>query len=426
LQTSDFIIKEIGSHIRYIDGAQTQKLPWSFVRPVEKYTKAFLSDIEIMLRPQWKYNYTLLTNNLYDFYSNILSGYEYFVPAKSLTDVLDKLNKFFYVISFPSIERKNILLHCLLGHEIGHLAAKEYFTPQREQEFLQSIPDKITPIADKRIEEECSNVLPLLIPQIRQQMTQTLIKQATDAWRKGLEELLSDIVGCFLFGPAILFSILEFAVQDFYGLDGKPDRDNNYYPPWRMRLRNILEVIKDLQLYPLPEDKFKSKSIIDTINKRFKLIENMTKEIPDKEIIATDPVLKISYEEIDKDIITAKEIYKTKLGKLLVNASNLYKYLPDLIERIDHGIPPNAYEKSINEREPAKIFEIINAVWFYKLSWEDCLLNKSGIFSEDIYEKRNRMNQLALKALEYSDIEKEYIDWYLQKTGHLPKYEAEG
>jgi hypothetical protein len=36
------------------------------------------------------------------------------------------------------------------------------------------------------------------------------------------------------------------------------------------------------------------------------------------------------------------------------------------------------------------------------------------------------MNQLALKALEYSDIEKEYIDWYLQKTGHLPKYEAEG
>lgn len=133
LQTSDSIVRELGSHMRYIDGAQTQKLPWSLIRPVEKLLKKFLPDIEIMFRPKWEYNYTIITTNLYDYYSNILARYKKYVSEQRLEeDILSPLNKSFYIISFPSIERKNILLHCLFGHEIGHLAAKEYFTKQRE------------------------------------------------------------------------------------------------------------------------------------------------------------------------------------------------------------------------------------------------------------------------------------------------------
>ena len=426
LQATDSIVRDLGSHIRYVDGAQTQKLPWSFISPIEKYLKEFLPDIEIMFRPKWEYNYTIITTNLYDYYLNTLSRYKIYASEKSLTDVLSPLKKSFYIVSFPTIERKNILLHCLLGHEIGHLVAKEYFTLQpRNQKLLQSIRDKVaTIINNKYIEDKFPNVPPLFIPQLAQQTRQEEIKKATKIWQKGLEEILSDIIGSFLFGPAVLFSTLEIALQDLNGLDNLPDEGNNYYPPWRMRLRNIFEVINDLELFPLQKDKFQSERIVNSVTQRFNLIKDIIGRESDKEVIESNDIVKIAYEEIEKDIIKAKEIYTDRLKDLVVRPFNLYKHLSHLIERIEYGIPLNAYEKSINEREPATIVEIINAAWFHKLSWEDHLFDEKGNFNEKICEKRDRMNRLTLKALEYSDIEREYIVWYLKKTGQLPKYEV--
>lgn len=423
LQTSDSIIRELGSHIRYVDGAQIRKLPWSFIKPFEKYVNDFLPDVEIMLRPQWKYNYTILVESLYEVYSIYLPRFEHYVCEKSLIDVLSPLGKSFYIISFPSLERKNILLHCLLGHEIGHLLSKEYFTKARQQELLQTISDKIAIITstdiDKRLEAEPSMAHPLFIPLFKQEAAQAEIERANKAWQKGLEEILSDIIGSFLFGPAILFSTLEVALQDLNGLDNIPDAENNYYPPWRMRLRNILEVIKDLKLFPLPNDKFVSESIVEGVTKRFTLAEDIVRERSDEDTISKDPILKIAYEEISKDIIKAKELFKNKLK--ILNPSDLYRHISHLIGRIENGIPPNAYEKSINEREPAKIAEIINAVWFHKLSWGEHLYDDNGNFNGQMCEKRGRINRLALKALEYSDIEIEYIE----KMGKPEEYKVD-
>lgn len=290
---------------------------------------------------------------------------------------------------------------------------------------MHSIHSRIVAIIDKRADNELANIPPLFVPEIKQQMAQAEIKRATYVWQKGLEEILSDIIGSFLFGPAVLFSTLEFALQDLNGLDKLPGEDNNYYPPWRMRLRNISEAISALKLFPLQEDSFKSKSVVISIMKRVNLIEEIAKEKFDKENIEKDPILNISYEEIGKDIVIAKEIYKEKLKALSVKLSDFYKHLPHLIDKIDYGIPPNAYEKSINEREPATVVEIINAAWFHKLSWKDHLFDEKGNFRKEVCEKRDKMNRLALKALEYSDIESEYIDWYIKKMGKPPKYEVD-
>jgi len=241
-------------------------------------------------------------------------------------------------------------------------------------------------------------------------MLQIDMKRTTKMWEKGLEEILSDILGCFLFGPAILFSTLEIALQDLDGLDKAPDGNNNLYPPWRMRLRNIFQTVKELGLLPLPEDKFGMKKVVSNVNQRFKLIENMVNKTPDKEGIEKDEIAKIAYEEIEKDIPVAKQIFKEELKSLLVKPSDFYEHLPHLIERIDFGIPPNAFEKSIYERKQSTLVEIINAAWFHKLAWEDHLLKEDGNFNSEIIEKRSRMNRLTLKALEYSDIETDYIN----------------
>ncbi|MBI5195951.1 MAG: hypothetical protein HZA10_06485 [Nitrospirae bacterium] len=84
------------------------------------------------------------------------------------------------------------------------------------------------------------------------------------------------------------------------------------------------------------------------------------------------------------------------------------KKIPHLIERLALGIPPNAYEKSVNEREPVNLTYIFNATWFYKISYAKKLIDEEGNLNEGIKNEQDRMNRLALKAIEYSDIEKKY------------------
>jgi len=408
LQITDIIIKELGSHVRYIDGAQTQKLPWSLIRPIEKIIRKLLPDAEIMLRPQWNYNYTIYTNNLYEDYLYYLSGYQNLFPAVNFSEILAPISKSFYVVSFPSIERKNILLHCLLGHEIGHLLSKNYFTKEREEDLLKSIRDRVVAIAEDLIKRELPP--PLIIPQITQQYAQNTIKRTVFIWKRGLEEILADTIGSLIFGPAVLFSTLEFSLQNTDGLDTIPSEDNNYYPPWRTRLRNMVQVIKDLKVLPLPDDKFDSKEVLINVNKRFNLIEGIVIKTLDKMEIEKNAILKIAYEEIEKDIMKAREIYKNELKQSAVDPSDFFKYLPHLIKRLGYGIPPNAFEKTINERRPSTVVEIINAAWFHKLSWKDQLVDENGVFKNAVCENRDRMNRLTLKALDYSDIETEYFE----------------
>ena len=84
--------------------------------------------------------------------------------------------------------------------------------------------------------------------------------------------------------------------------------------------------------------------------------------------------------------------------------------LGHLIERLENAIPPNAVENDIYNREPADMVEIINASWFYKISCTESILKQNKSFNENSYAWRDRLNNLTLKAIEYSDIEKDYSD----------------
>ncbi|MDP3048834.1 MAG: hypothetical protein Q8N12_05310 [Thermodesulfovibrionales bacterium] len=282
LQDIDYIIRELGSHMRYVDGARTQRLPWSVVKPFEKFAERLIPGITIMLRPQWKYNYSVVTTDIRQKYLDDLSEYEDFLPNVSISDeVLKDFKKPFHIVAFPSIERKTILLHCLLGHEIGHLISGKYFQRPRIGQFLTDIRKKIAEMLTKS-----GSTTPDIFT-LQQESERAYI-----AWIRGLEEILSDMVGALLFGPAVLFSSLEMAIQD--ELDWMPNPKNSFYPPWRFRLREIQKVI----------------------------------EVPSH--------------------------------------------------------------------------------WFHKISWEDQIFKTDGSFNEDICKKRDIMNRLTLKAIEYADIEEKY------------------
>ncbi|GBD93150.1 hypothetical protein BMS3Abin05_00733 [bacterium BMS3Abin05] len=95
-------------------------------------------------------------------------------------------------------------------------------------------------------------------------------------------------------------------------------------------------------------------------------------------------------------------------------SSNTYTKLPELIERLENKIPPNAYEKKILQRKPASLVEIINASWFFKICCLNEVFNADGTFNEENYAQRIRLNNLTLKAIEYSNLEYEYQKYIKQ------------
>ena len=413
-QNTDYSIMKIGAHVRYIDGARSERLPWSIISAFQKRIERLLPDVHILLRPQWKYNYSIDLDDLYVVYQKTLSEYQDFVPGKKLdSDVLGKLKSPFYLISFPSMERKNILLHTIIGHEIGHLYAEKYITAEKRTSFSQAVIPEIERFVNEDI-KPIPELGPLFENAAKENQRIEYLREVFRCWKRGLEELLADVVGAILFGPAALFSCYESAIQQ--GIDFEPSADHNYYPPWRMRLRVILRVFDTpgVKLLPIDDTVFgKSKPEKTAIvNQLFAQIRTITSDRDDLNMIEKNKLWALAYKQIEADLTAGISflLEDLKLRSELVTADKLYSKLSHLIERLENSIPPNAVESDIYNRQPADMVEIINAAWFYKISCTESILKQDRSFNENSYIWRDRLNNLTLKAIEYSDIERDYSD----------------
>ncbi len=247
------------------------------------------------------------------------------------------------------------------------------------------------------------------LPLFKEVLITEEMKVATTAWKRALEELLSDIVGALLFGPATLFSTFEFSMQ--FTMDQLPSDINNYYPPWRLRLRKIQDILERTnKFFPLSNKWKFSDTLLKKVNSRYEVIKAFTSSLSDSVAINKNAVLEIVYREVEKSFIKTKEkIYEELISlNMVITPDLLYEKLHHLVERLDFEIPPNAYEPSINDREPAKLVEIINASWFHKISWEDAIFTDEGTFNKDMVNKRDKMNRLTLKAIEFAELEEKY------------------
>jgi hypothetical protein len=415
IQDIDYVIRELGAYLRFIEGAKTQRVPWSSIELFENIAQKLLTEnTKVMLRAKWHYNYTVMMMDMKEVFDNFMKGFP--APDNELKNVLKELGEHFYIVSFPQLERTNILLHCLVGHEIGHLAINKYIETE-EKKFLKRIRNDIETFVKNTnmavLEEEYYS------------------QKALRYWRRGLEEILSDIIGALLFGPAMLFSLIEISTQ-FKGLYDCPRENNKYYPPWLLRIKCVYEQIKEFfnedllnkfgnYSNPIQEYQKFVDNLIKTITYEnidtFIKLEGEIEKIVNEEKIEK-PILEIAYNDITHHLDKYISDFKENLSQkgLILNPDNLYKILPELIERIEIGIPPNAKEKILDNRETASLPQIINAAWFYKIyktkgiSFIKDKLDKDKLDKTILQaiEDRKKVNYLTLKAMEYSKIENEW------------------
>ena len=178
-----------------------------------------------MLRVQWTFNYKVF--DIAEYYRKMIDP---LLGTDSVKSYLGGL-KHFYIVSVPSIENVNVLLHCIVGHEFGHRIARSYLNQEDQEHLIKSIWERV---GDLKWLPSVLSLPPIFQLPIRQQIFDFILQ----ARRRALEELIADFVGYFLFGAGAVFALAEVATTDIW--DSLPSAQNDYYPPWRFRLRQVL------------------------------------------------------------------------------------------------------------------------------------------------------------------------------------------
>lgn len=221
------LIAELGSHLRYVESATSSRVPASFIQPIESLIAKVTPSSRVMLRVQWTFNYKVF--DIAEYYRRMIDP---LLGTDSLKSYLDGLQHF-YIVSVPSIENVNALLHCIVGHEFGHRIARSYLDQEDQEQLIKSIWERV---GDLKWLPSVESLPPIFQLPIRQQIFDLILQ----ARKRALEELISDLVGYFLFGAGAVFALAEVATTDIW--DNLPSAQNDYYPPWRFRLREILRL----------------------------------------------------------------------------------------------------------------------------------------------------------------------------------------
>jgi hypothetical protein len=224
------------------------------------------------------------------------------------------------------------------------------------------------------------------------------VSATLEAARQGFVEILCDLVSVHIFGPAALAATLEFAAR--FAMDISPLQSSNY-PPWRYRLRKMLQRYdSDLNNrngtgYP----NSKIKAFVEWL----KTGHQLTAGDGDIRVIDAHIVTREAYQFISDHWDETSKKVLAMLPKELAKPYLMHErhdLIAKMIERLRYGVPPN--EICHLSKQPACFQDILTAGWAYKI---DQIANNPSWGSPDEY---NLLFRLILKACESSYVHSEW------------------
>jgi hypothetical protein len=285
----------------------------------------------------------------------------------------------------------------VLGHEIGHRIAEAYLDLEDKHSVLTSVTTRIGDA--KWYQPDIEKMPPLLALQIRQRLMDEILRVR----RRGLEEIISDLTGFYLFGPAFLFALIEFAYDDV--LDEVPTPED-YYPPWRFRYRQCLKAFDDTNWSELERclgNELPAPRVRDAYRAWIEYLRKTASNDADEKAIASQRLTKRAYEEIGSALPTIPPFIVGRLGPLAYSMDKAKNDFPHLLERLAKGVPPNEGPNGACDCRSA-----------FTIGWLVRLAKIPIPFDPDVrwkYEDDRTLGRLVHKAIEYTEISREYASW---------------
>jgi hypothetical protein len=349
-----------------------------------------------IIRPQWSYNYSII-GEFVGIYRKYFEVMQEWIPGGEWAQRVGEIaNDRIYCVSFPRVERMNVLMHANWGHEVGHILARGWLTSSFEalwQKAEASIKQRIKAQLQK---ESWSPKEELFKTMYLDHYVATYTKETMDLAKSGFNELLSDSIGAHLVGPAILACMSEFSAR--FGLDTNPRQCGNY-PPWRFRLRKLSEALApDIGGGSQVTPGDASQQMLAPYVRFLQRVKDITVANNDVNEIESDIRTREAYHLIQENWAA---VSKETLKLLPKETSSPYRLkerlevVHELVGSLERGIPPN--ETGIwPETKPASLPDIWNAAWAF------CCKQLEGHHGWGAPDDFEDLFRLVLKAIETS------------------------
>lgn len=393
LKLINVILCKIAENLRFVDRSRVTQTPWSMIQASESFLKNQVGEeFHFIIRPQWAFNYGV-EGEFVDSCKRTIKALPV-IPFDKWNESLDEdiRNIKIYSVSFPRIQRLNCLYHSNWGHEVGHIIVSRWLDKEFTNIWTRE-EDKIKAAIEAKVRENPPPVDELFKELFIQQAVADKTSKAMDAARRGLEELLCDHIGVHLMGPAALAAACEFSAR--YLLDESPLK-RSFYPPWRYRLRLMLDACKsDLEIsaeYPgtLLSDYVSWLQELNDITSNMADHDAINQNIETKEAYR---IIKENWDTWRKDILASMPTEFSKPYRLRERLTSLN----DLVDKLLRDIPPNEVG-SWPTTAPSALQDILNAGWAFKMK------QLSTSPSWNTPSNHEKLFRLLLKAIESSHV----------------------
>lgn len=433
-------VNKLHAFLRYVDATRLSRNPTGMIKPWELLIKKYKNNVNVIIRPQWKYNYSYynIVKELKDI-NDIIGDQE---TEKELVGV----GSYFPILSFAGLERDNVLLHIILAHEIGH------FIDEIEQvSSIGKYSDEIIKVLDTApTKEKLNRLYELSINIMKTSLGSTLgvpndlfiqheaISQAQNELvykiRTWLEEITADIIAIRIIGPSFIFALFQTDLAHVSKMGPVGD-----YPPPLVRMENCIEywnkVDEDDKFFDSKEteehdhQRIKKciKTYLDLITKKETVVNHIKEKQTElgQEPPTIDKLKEERYklfneilEEVVKSPLVSIKDFIQKNIPLFKLDNNIFKLIGLLMERITPVVADNKEDSSGFTK--CDIASILNAGWFFWLTHERGLAqekeDKTGeVASLDelrirYYEPLVEISNLILKGIELTDFRTQFSD----------------
>lgn len=329
----ELLLNEFVPMLRYIQRSATSNVPWSIIPYLESTIRSELGeDYLIVFRPQWNYNFTVITTDWVRYFRDILAV---FFPDNDV----EFSSKTLHVFSFPYLEKTNVLLHSAMGHEIGHFFTNQYMSGDSWKATFAHHVESLTKFYEDQETEKGGQ--PDMVRPILKTDTGKLVVQGF------MQEILSDFFGYLLIGPSVLFAL--YHISFLQSKPHVPSEENAYYPPIKFRIRCLLDFVvsTDDTIKNLIANREIGKDVEQILN----AVEDYTKSMDDRAPIAEyEQEIRIVEGELPDVIQKAREMVKHRY--------QLSTRLPNMVSRLSSDLPINEIDG-----HPSSMAEILLAGW---------------------------------------------------------------
>ncbi|MDS4025728.1 MAG: hypothetical protein RKO25_01855 [Candidatus Contendobacter sp.] len=397
LKTLSSLIQKLGIFLEWLDNAHTEQTPRGLVKLLENIIDHMYQNSQFIACPQAQYNYTI--SDLGDYMNRLVEAY---IPHSKQKDLQEYLSSPIKLISFPRIERDNMLSHAIFGHELGHPIASDYLEAESKDDRYQETCKRLQQQVSEFVNEELKKSTVTVSNSDKLKYTTQLFEKILRIRERALEELVSDAVGIFIFGPSAFFACFELFLSS--NLDAEPTSDE-FYPPPRMRIRLMLDLMEkdgfNNQFSQL-ENNQAIASYVKTTRMFLENAKQLSAVKKDQDKIENDPTLRIAYNSMEASLPEAYNFAKKETEKVSFNSGVIFSQLPELVRRLEFSIPPNEVGDPSNP-QTVDYRATLLASWMFKLHGFSSN-SRNPLSNAEI----NQLHKLTLCAIEYVILQDDY------------------